>query len=164
MAGGFFTNWATKEAAPYIWSIFISVHLCLQNIPRVWSLFTTVDQAAITPYMVCCILQVWKLGQALLTICCCSISKLCQLLCNPMNCSIPGSPVLHGCLQFAKIHVHWLCDAMPYPCHAASVGSVDLILFSGPVSKISWRRKWQPTPVFLPGKSHGQRSLVGYTP
>ena len=27
-----------------------------------------------------------------------------------------------------------------------------------------WRRKWQPTPVFLPGKSHGQRSLVGYSP
>ena len=28
----------------------------------------------------------------------------------------------------------------------------------------SWRRKWQPTPVFLPGESHGQRSLVGYSP
>ena len=27
-----------------------------------------------------------------------------------------------------------------------------------------WRRKWQPTPVFLPGKSHGQRSLAGYRP
>ena len=27
-----------------------------------------------------------------------------------------------------------------------------------------WRRKWQPTPVFLPGKSYGQRSLVGYNP
>ena len=27
-----------------------------------------------------------------------------------------------------------------------------------------WRRKWQPTPVFLPGESHGQRSLVGYSP
>ena len=27
--------------------------------------------------------------------------------------------------------------------------------------KIPWRRKWQPTPVFLPGESHGQRSLVG---
>ena len=26
------------------------------------------------------------------------------------------------------------------------------------------RRKWQPTPVFLPGKSHGQRSLAGYSP
>ena len=32
------------------------------------------------------------------------------------------------------------------------------------VGKISGRRKWQPTPVFLPGKSHAQRSLVGYSP
>ena len=30
------------------------------------------------------------------------------------------------------------------------------------VRKIPWRRKWQPTPVVLPGKSHGQRSLVGH--
>ena len=30
--------------------------------------------------------------------------------------------------------------------------------------KIPWRRKWQPTPVFLPGESHGRRSLVGYSP
>ena len=29
--------------------------------------------------------------------------------------------------------------------------------------KIPWRRKWQPSPVFLLGKSHGQRSLVGYS-
>ena len=32
------------------------------------------------------------------------------------------------------------------------------------VGKIPWRRQWQPTPVLLPGKSHGQRSLVGYNP
>ena len=32
------------------------------------------------------------------------------------------------------------------------------------VGKIPWRRKWQPTSVFLPGKSHGQRSLAGYSP
>ena len=32
------------------------------------------------------------------------------------------------------------------------------------VGKIPWRRKWQPTPVFLPGESHGQRSLAGYSP
>ena len=32
------------------------------------------------------------------------------------------------------------------------------------VGKISWRRQWQPSPVFLPGKSNGQRSLVGYSP
>ena len=32
------------------------------------------------------------------------------------------------------------------------------------VGKIPWRRKWQPTPVFLLGESHGQRSLAGYSP
>ena len=32
------------------------------------------------------------------------------------------------------------------------------------VGKIPWRRKWQPTPVFLPGKSHRQRRLAGYSP
>ena len=32
------------------------------------------------------------------------------------------------------------------------------------VRKIPWRRKWQPTPVFLPGKSRGQRSPAGYSP
>ena len=32
------------------------------------------------------------------------------------------------------------------------------------VGKIPWRKKWQPTPVFLPGKSHGRRSLIGYCP
>ena len=30
--------------------------------------------------------------------------------------------------------------------------------------KIPWRRSWQPTPVLLPGESHGHRSLVGYSP
>ena len=31
--------------------------------------------------------------------------------------------------------------------------------------KVPWRRRaWQPTPVFLPGESHGERSLVGYGP
>ena len=32
------------------------------------------------------------------------------------------------------------------------------------VRKVPWRRKWEPTPVFLPGKCHGQRSLGGYNP
>ena len=32
------------------------------------------------------------------------------------------------------------------------------------VGKNSWRRKWQPTTVFLPGESHGQRRLAGYSP
>ena len=32
------------------------------------------------------------------------------------------------------------------------------------VRKIPWRRAWPPTPVFLSGESHGQRSLAGYRP
>ena len=40
------------------------------------------------------------------------------------------------------------------------VGGTSLSLFTF----MHWRRKWQFTPVFLPGKSHGQRSLVGYSP
>ena len=32
------------------------------------------------------------------------------------------------------------------------------------VGKIPWRRKWQPTPIFLPGEFQGQRSLAGYSP
>ena len=36
--------------------------------------------------------------------------------------------------------------------------------FDSWIGKIPWRRKWQPIPVFLPGKSHGQRCLEGYSP
>ena len=44
-------------------------------------------------------------------------------------------------------------------CNAGDLGSIP-----GLGSKIPWRRKWQPTPVLLPGKFHGRRSLVGYSP
>ena len=48
---------------------------------------------------------------------------------------------------------------------ASNEGDMGLIPGSDPwVRKIPWRREWQPTPVFLPGKVHGQRSLVGYSP
>ena len=36
--------------------------------------------------------------------------------------------------------------------------------FSSWIGKIPWKRAWQPTPVFLPGESHGQRNLAGYSP
>ena len=46
----------------------------------------------------------------------------------------------------------------------ANAGDIrDMASFSW-VRKIPWRRAWQPTPVSMPGKSHGQRSLVGYSP
>ena len=42
---------------------------------------------------------------------CCSVSKLCPDLCDPMDCSIPGFPVLHCIPEFAQTHVHWVSDA-----------------------------------------------------
>ena len=48
-------------------------------------------------------------------------------------------------------------SACLYRRHKRLVGSVPVL------GKIPWSRKWQPTPAFLPGKSHGQRSLAGYS-
>ena len=44
--------------------------------------------------------------------------------------------------------------------NAGDIRDVGLIPW---VRKISWRKKWQPTPVFFPGGSHGHRSLAGYS-
>ena len=45
------------------------------------------------------------------------------------------------------------------PANAGDTGSIPE--FDPWVTKIPWRRAWKPTPVYLPGESHGQRSLVG---
>ena len=47
-------------------------------------------------------------------------------------------------------------DGKESSCNAEDPGSVPRSGIS-----ISWRRKWQPTPIFLPEKSHGQKSLMG---
>ena len=46
----------------------------------------------------------------------------------------------------------------------ANTGGHERCGFDSWPRKIPWRRKWLPTPVFWPGESHGQRSLVGYSP
>ena len=42
--------------------------------------------------------------------------------------------------------------------------SVKEAIFNPWVGKVTWMRAWQPTPVFFPGESHGQRSLANYSP
>ena len=46
----------------------------------------------------------------------------------------------------------------------ANAGDIKDTGFDPWVMKIPWRRSWQPTPVFLPGESHRQRSLASYSP
>ena len=45
-----------------------------------------------------------------------------------------------------------------------SAGQCTGLKFGPWVREVPWRREWLPTPVFLPGKSHGQRSLASYGP
>ena len=98
------------------------------------------------------------------------VAQSCPTLCDPMNYTV------HGILQ-ARI-LEWVTFLSPgdLPNPGIEPRSPALQVDSLPaehkgssrfnpwVGKISWRRKQQPTPVFLPGKSHGRRRLVGYSP
>ena len=44
-------------------------------------------------------------------LCCCSVAQSHPTLCNPMDCSMPGFPVLHYVTEFAQTRVHWVSDA-----------------------------------------------------
>ena len=59
-------------------------------------------------------------------------------------------------LSYVDIHV-WLCTS--FLTEWIAVWVTENALWC-----IFWRRKWQPTPVLLPGKSHGWKSVVGYSP
>ena len=51
--------------------------------------------------------------------CCCSFTKLCPTLCDPMDCRAPGLPVHHQLPEFTQTHVHWISDAIQ-PSHPLS--------------------------------------------
>ena len=87
----------------------------------------------------------------------------CLTLCDPMNCSPPGSSV-HGILQ-ARI-LEWL--PFPSPIYVSILLQTLLpsrLLHNIEQSCMCYRRRqWHPTPVLLPGKSHGRRSLEACSP
>ena len=60
-------------------------------------------------------------------LCCCSIVQWCLPLCDPMDCSTPGCPVLHHLWEFAQTHVHQVSDAIQ-PSHPLSTPSPALNL------------------------------------
>ena len=83
-----------------------------------------------------------------------------KLLDTVINCPTHGSldsPVRGGTLYSASGLPWWLrWKSVCLQCRRPGSDSW--------VRKIPWRRKWQSTPVFLPGESHGRRSLAGYSP
>ena len=60
---------------------------------------------------------------------CCSLTQSCPKLCNPMDCSTPGFPVLHCLLKFAQTHVYWVNDATQ-PSYSLSPPSPLAIILS----------------------------------
>ena len=81
------------------------------------------------------------------------VENLSQQVCA-LALGMMGVPVLLGASQVALVVKNL----------SASAGDIRDV---GPIpvlGMIPWRRAWQPTPVFLPGESHGQRSLAGYSP
>ena len=63
-------------------------------------------------------------------------------------------------MQYHKNGLPWWLSSKEYAYNARDASR--RCRFNPWSRKIPWTRKWQHTPVFLPGKSHGQRSLVGY--
>ena len=63
--------------------------------------------------------------------------------------------IMHLCVTGTPVYHVWV-----YACVCGHVHEMQLSLY---VYVYPWRRKWLPTPVFLPGEFHGQKSLVGYS-
>ena len=84
----------------------------------------------------------------------------------------PGSPALQADTREARyctymysyMHLSFLYGFPRWLNGKESTCQCSRLKFNPWVGEMHWRRKWQPTPVFLPGKSNGQRSPVGYSP
>ena len=96
----------------------------------------------------------------------CSVAKLCPTLCDPMDCSMPGSTILHYLLEFAKIHVHWVDDAIlpfhplapPSPPPALNL-SQHQNLFQSALC-IRWPKYWSFS--FSISPSHDYLGLISF--
>ena len=66
-------------------------------------------------------------------ICCCSVTKSCPTLCNPMNCSTPGFPIHHQLLELTQTHVHQVGDAIQssQPLSSPSPPAFNLSQYQG---------------------------------
>ena len=80
--------------------------------------------------------------------CWCSVAKSCSTLCDPMDCSTPGSSVLHCLLEFAQTHFHWVGDAiwpshpLPPPSPLSSILPSIRVFSNESALPISWPKYW----------------------
>ena len=106
-----------------------------------------------TPVLVSCLGHLlWHL------VYCCSVVKSCLTLYDPVDCSMPGFPVLHHLLEFAKTHVHWVSDAIQ-PSH-------PLLPPSPPALNLSQHQSLLPMSRLFPsgGQSTGAAASASVLP
>ena len=83
-----------------------------------------------------------------ITIIKCAVTNSCLILCNPMDCSTPGFPVLHYLTEFTQIHIHWVDDAIQHLILCRSLVRLHSIfpsirVFSSKSAlPISWPKYW----------------------
>ena len=79
---------------------------------------------------------------------CCSVTQPCPTLCNPMDCSTPGFPVLHHLQEFVQTHVQRVGDAIqpPHPLSSPSPPAFNLpnirVFSKESVLRIRWPKYW----------------------
>ena len=73
----------------------------------------------------------------------CSVSQSCLILCNPMDCSMPGFPVHHQLLELIQTHVHRICDILCHPLLLLPSIFPSIRVFSNEsVLHIRWPKYW----------------------
>ena len=79
-------------------------------------------------------------------------------------CQFTFPPVLYECFHFSTPSLAFICRLFDDSHYTIVRWHLIVALICVSLALLSWRRQWQPTPELLPGKSDGQRSLVGCSP
>ena len=123
IAGRFFTTWATKQAP------IRNCILCLKPTTKPISAFSyfkiTLPPKLFYLFLFCTIVVVQSLSHV--------------QLCNPMDCSMPGFPVLHCLLELAQTHVHWVSDEW-HPSISSSVVPFTCLLSFPVLGEAHWQK------------------------
>ena len=131
IAGRFFTNWAMRKA------LYNDAWSPMQMVAEPILIYSFNNPRALKIYAKSILLVSYKCNKAWM------IAYLCTTY-----------------LWISKTTVETYCSEKEVPFKILKIYNELNGVFM-PANTISWRRKWQPSPVFLPGESQGQRSLVG---
>ena len=101
--------------------------------------------------------------------CCFSVTRSCPTLCNPMDCSRPGFPVLHYLPELAQAHVHWVSDAIQpsHPLPPPSLFAFNLSQHLGLISSemavhIRWPKYWSFNFSISISTSDGYSDIISF--